>query len=59
MKEYKGHHDACDRCGIHPAMHFSDEDLCCRCHIKEGGIPADWHIVCMKEYSKKVKTKKR
>lgn len=53
MKEYKGHTDACDECGIHQAMHFGDRDLCCWCHIKTGGLPADWHTVCMSEYRKK------
>ena len=23
--------------------------LCCRCHIRRGGIPADWHSECMAE----------
>jgi len=22
--------------------------LCCECHIKDGGSPADWHPKCMK-----------
>jgi len=43
------HKDACDECGIHQAMHTGERDLCCKCHIKNGGIPADWHTNCMME----------
>ena len=43
------HNDACDECGIHQAMHTGERDLCCKCHIKNGGIPADWHTNCMQE----------
>jgi len=23
---------------------------CCECHVRSGGIPADWHKVCMKTW---------
>ena len=46
----------CDKCKVRPAMHTSwcwwkkpdREDLCCQCHIENGGTPADWHPICMK-----------
>jgi len=48
----------CDSCRERPAMHeesswWKDPPgrlLCCRCYIKEGGDPADWHDECMEAY---------
>ena len=45
--------DLCDKCKKEDAHHFSysangNTQLCCKCHIDEGGIPADWHAGCMK-----------
>jgi len=42
----------CDKCKERPAMHKISckegwKHLCCKCHIEEGGIPADWHTGCM------------
>jgi uncharacterized protein CbrC (UPF0167 family) len=59
MLKGEGDMTVCSRCGEHEAMHYTgkwwdkDEDLCCWCHIKEGGIPADWHTVCMIEFNKR------
>lgn len=46
----------CTSCGKHPWRHKvpswwedpPDRFLCCRCFVKEGGAPADWHSECMK-----------
>lgn len=41
----------CDECGVNISMHSEgDKRLCCSCYIEGGGIPADWHIECMKQY---------
>jgi hypothetical protein len=45
--------ETCTLCGEAPAMHIhiipggEEANLCCRCHIAKGGIPADWHKQCM------------
>jgi hypothetical protein len=50
------YNNACDRCCKHKAMHVGSEDLCCRCHVEQGGIPADWHSVCVSVYKQKTET---
>jgi hypothetical protein len=42
----------CTKCGINKASHHifmagGESNLCCKCHIAEGGVPADWHKECM------------
>ncbi len=47
---------SCTRCNKKPANHTltrwwkkpETEHLCCECHIKSGGSPADWHLDCMR-----------
>ncbi len=43
----------CDKCG-QPANHKNSvigqtawQYLCCRCWVKDGNPPADWHNACM------------
>jgi hypothetical protein len=45
--------DKCTRCKTKEAMHWSsfkgkEENLCCDCHIADGGAPATWHEGCRK-----------
>lgn len=57
----------CDRCKNNTAMHTffcllknSTRKtpmlflLCCSCHIAMGGIPADWHPLCVQAANKKI-----
>lgn len=44
----------CDICKVRPAMHriVGVKNLCCKCWIESGEIPAGWHSECMKLYKK-------
>lgn len=47
--------EPCTRCGQHDARHLiyrtsQRENLCCFCHVAEGGTPADWHPDCLSAY---------
>jgi len=52
--------ELCTKCGERPANHEvykwweepEKQDLCCKCHINDGGDPADWHLDCMREHKK-------
>ena len=57
----------CTNCNSAEAKHSThkwwetpqDQYLCCKCHVEQGGAPADWHPVCMETYNElKVQTLK-
>ena len=49
----------CYRCNVNKSCHSYrgadssyGERLCCKCYIKAGGTPADWHPDCVQESSR-------
>ncbi len=45
----------CDTCHKNPPSHdlygvLNKRQLCCRCYVREGNLPADWHPDCMNEW---------
>ena len=65
VAEYTMKIELCTECGLHEAQHLTHRcgrnptvtNLCCVCHIKNGGIPADWHSQCMKAAAIRLATK--
>lgn len=52
-------HEICCVCKKKPSNHsVGDRRLCCKCYVKEGHAPADWHRGCMEAY-KMVKDKSK
>lgn len=39
--------DECEKCKNRMSMHRGDINMCCKCYVEEGGVPADWHRKCI------------
>ncbi len=51
-KQVEEHLCACGKPSNHESWRMGvTTHQCCECHIKSGGIPADWHRVCMSTYN--------
>lgn len=50
--------ETCDQCHALPPAHIVwllvtpvRFRLCCRCYVRSGSAPADWHPLCVKTYA--------